>query len=70
MKVTINQMITLFELLPDSSNLPHGATHTFNMADPTGTIPTSFYSGQNYVTFTWSSTLKDWSFLIAGNKKP
>lgn len=64
MKLTISQMQAIFKLLPDGTNLPHGSTHTFNMADRNCQLPISFYSGQIYLTFTWSTSLKEWSLEI------
>ena len=66
MRITVPQLLEMIELLPDGKNLPHGATHTVNMADPTGEVPRNFYTGETHMTFTWTTGLCEWTFELPG----
>jgi len=66
MRITIAQLLKLIKLLPDGTNLPNGATHTIDVADPKGDVPRSFYTGDTYITFTWSAGLNEWTFELPG----
>jgi len=64
MRITIAKLLKVIELLPDGKNLPNGAMHTVNIADPMAEIPRSSYTGETDITFMWNTGLKDWTFEL------
>ncbi|MEH3114486.1 hypothetical protein [Pedobacter terrae] len=69
MRITIAKLSEVMEMIPDGTNLPNGATHTINIADPMGEIPRSFYTGETDISFIWSTGLGEWTLELPKTDK-